>query len=160
MNNKNEELTSEESLDFIQRLKKNDVKTPNEFTLLVGELIREAREQHHLSQVDLAEKINRRPATISEIENGKSDISIQTLLALAIVLEKPISYFFPNSLLKNIVMDVKSSFQQKCLEILARIEYFGDQKLTLDVLTALEENFQEDFDRVINPEQYQNNEEE
>lgn len=160
MNNKNEELTSSESLDFIQRLKNNDVKTPNEFTKLVGELIREAREQHHLSQVDLAGKINRRPATISEIENGKSDISIQTLLALAIVLEKPISYFFPKSLLKDIVMDVKSSFQQKGLEILARIEYFGDQKLTLDVLTTLEKNFEEDFDRVVNPEQYQNSEDE
>lgn len=57
-------------------------------------------------------------------------------------------------------MDVKSSFQQNGLETLARIEYFGDQKLTLDVLTTLEKNFEEDFDRVVNPENYQEGDEE
>ena len=153
MENK-KELSNKKSLDYIQRLKKNDVKTPNEFTKLVGEFIREAREQRHMSQVDLAEKINRRAATISDIENGKSDISIQTLLSLAIVLEKPISYFFPKSLLKDIVMDVKSTFQQKGLEILTGIEFFGDQKLTLDILKVLSENFEDDFDRTTHPEKY------
>ncbi len=97
-----------ESLEFIDNLKANSLKTPNKFTIKMGRLIREAREECSWSQSDLAEKINRRPATISFIENGKSDISVQTLLVLAIVLGKPISYFFPQSLLKDIVMDVKS----------------------------------------------------
>ena len=66
---------------------------------------------HSLSQTDLAEIINRRPTTISYIENGKSDISVETLSVLVILLGKPISYFFPQSLLKDMVMDVKSESQ-------------------------------------------------
>jgi transcriptional regulator with XRE-family HTH domain len=154
MDSKKKELSNSKSIDYIQRLKNNDVKTPNEFTKLVGKFIREAREQRHMSQVELAEKINRRPATISEIENGKSDISIQALLSLAIALEKPISYFFPKSLLKDIVMDVKSPFQQKGLEILTGIEFFGDQKLTLDILKVLSDSFEEDYEHASHPENY------
>lgn len=144
-----------ESIDYIQRLKANELKTPNEFTKLLGEHIREAREDKGWSQSQLAENINRRSATISEIENGKSDISIQTLLVLAIVLDKPISYFFPKSLLKDLVMDVKSPFQQKGLEILTNIEYFGDCQLTIDILKVLADRFEEEYDRAINPEKYE-----
>ena len=129
-------------------------KAPNKYTIAMGELIRKARKEAGLSQEELAEEINRRPATISEIEIGKSDISIQTLLVLAIAIDKPISYFFPKSLLKDRGMDVKSPFQQKGLEILTEIEFFGDQKLTLEILKVLSDNLEEDYDRTINPENY------
>ncbi len=51
-------------------------------------------------------------------------------------------------------MDVKSPFQQKGLEILTGIEHFGDQKLTIDILKVLSDNFGEDYDRAVNPEKY------
>jgi len=146
---------TEESLDFIDNLKKNSLITPNEFTIRMGKLIREAREEHSWSQSDLAEKINRRPATISDIENGKSDISVQTLLVLTIVLGKPISYFFPQSLLKDRVMDVKSEFQHKALNYLGIIDIFGAQKMTLKILEAISDDCEEELDNRNNdPENY------
>ena len=53
----------------------------------MGKLIRTARKELGLSQVKLAELVNRRPATISDIENGKSEISVITLAVLAINLQ-------------------------------------------------------------------------
>lgn len=128
---------------FIDELLSNELKTPNEFTIRMGKLIKDAREENLWSQSELAERIHRRPATISDIENGKSDISIQTLLVLAIVLGKPISYFFPKSLLKDMVMDVKTPFQHKALNYLGIIEFFGEQKMTLDILEAISDSCKE-----------------
>lgn len=149
-NNNKKVIPNAKSLEFIQRLRKNDVKTPNEFTELVGEYVRYARMEKEWSQAEFAKMINRRPATISEIENGKSDISIQTLVTLAVVLEKPISYFFPTSLLKDVIMDVKSPFQHKALEMLNGIEFFGGEKMTLEILKVLVDNLEDEYNRSDN----------
>jgi len=136
-------------IEFIEKLKSNELKIPNEFTIEMGKSIRKAREEMGLSQAQLATKTNRRPATISDIENGKSEIGVLTLSLFAITLNKPISYFFPESLLKGFVMDVKSAFQQEILNIARAIELFGDQSLTLDLLKVLSNHFENDHDNVI-----------
>jgi ribosome-binding protein aMBF1 (putative translation factor) len=69
-------------IEFFQAIKSNQYKTPNEFTVSMGKLIRIAREENGMSQFELAKEINRRPATISLIENGKSEISVITLMLL------------------------------------------------------------------------------
>lgn len=143
----------DELVIFLDQLRNNSVKTPNEFTIEMGKLIRLARDEKGWSQAEFASKMKRRIATISDIENGKSDISIITLLAFAVILVKPISYFFPKSLLKDTVMDVKSPFQQQGLELLRRIEFFDGTELTLDILKRLanyfEEQYQTDNEEVI-----------
>jgi hypothetical protein len=53
-------------------------------------------------------------------------------------------------LLKNIIVDVKSSFQHKILELARRIEYFGDQSLTLDILKVLSDHFENDNEAMMN----------
>ena len=58
-----------------------------------------------ISQVELARQIYRRQATISDIENGKSEISAGTIMLLAASLDKPVSYFFPRPLLKEIKIE-------------------------------------------------------
>ena len=68
---------------------------PNQFTLGMGSLIRKAREESGLSQRELARKIYRRQAALSEIENGLMQPDAETLLALSYHLQKPINYFFP-----------------------------------------------------------------
>ena len=83
----------------------------------MGKLIRDARKDIGLSQVELAEKMNRRPATISDVENGKSDITVLTLASFAIHLQKPVSYFFPPSILSNMILDVKSPFEREVLDL-------------------------------------------
>jgi transcriptional regulator with XRE-family HTH domain len=133
-------------IEFFQLVKANQYKTPNEFTQGMGELIRLAREERGMSQVDLAKEINRRPATISLIENGKSEISVLTLMLFAIALQKPISYFFPASLLKDWIVDIKTPFEQKGLELLRNIEFFGDAKFTLDLLKLLLNHFEEEYE--------------
>ena len=69
--------------------------TPNKFTIEMGNNIRQAREEAGMSQSALAKMIFRRRATISDIENGKSEVGSLTLSRLSAVLDKPISFFFP-----------------------------------------------------------------
>jgi transcriptional regulator with XRE-family HTH domain len=136
-------------VEFFQSVKANKYKTPNEFTEGMGELIRIAREEKGMSQVELAKEINRRPATISLIENGKSEISVITLMLFAIALNKPISYFFPPSLLKDWIVDIKTPFEQKGLELLRAIEHIGNEKFTLDMLKLLRDYFEDDFEAAM-----------
>jgi len=82
--------------EFLKKLMHNELTIPNEFTIEMGKLIRAAREDKELSQTELADKLSRRQATISDFENGKIEIGILTLVQLAIVFGKPISYFIPN----------------------------------------------------------------
>jgi transcriptional regulator with XRE-family HTH domain len=63
---------------------------PNKFTVALGELIRKARENDGMSQKELADRIYRRQATLSDLEIGKSEVGTVTLVLLAAALEKPI----------------------------------------------------------------------
>jgi transcriptional regulator with XRE-family HTH domain len=141
----------EKQVEFIHLLKANKLTTPNDFTIGVGNLIRQAREDNGMSQSELAKALNRRQGTISDIENGKSEIGILTLVQFAVELQKPISYFFPDSLLKEFITDVKSPFQHKMLEIAQRIEMYGENEFILKILDVLEDR----FDKYMNPENYE-----
>ena len=48
----------------------------------IGEIIREARKEAHLTQEELAAKTGTRKSFISRIENGRSDIQLSTLYKL------------------------------------------------------------------------------
>lgn len=141
----NDDRDIRKDVEFIEKLKANELKTPNEFTIEMGKFIRKAREDAGFSQAEFAKKTNRRPATISDIENGKSEIGVLTLALFAITLQKPISYFFPESLLKKFVLDVKTPFEQEVLEIAKDIEFFGDETLTLGLLKVLRNHFEEGY---------------
>ena len=67
-------------------------------------------------------------------------------MVLAIILGKPISYFFPQSLLKDMVMDVKSEFQHKALNYLGIIDFFGGQEMTLKILKVIADDCEEQLD--------------
>jgi transcriptional regulator with XRE-family HTH domain len=72
---------------------------PNNLTWAIGEKIRDASQEAGLTQAELAERVHRRQAAISQIENGKMLLDAETLVYLAGVLDKPIRYFFPDALL-------------------------------------------------------------
>jgi transcriptional regulator with XRE-family HTH domain len=76
--------------------------TPNKFTLEMGELIRSARNEANLSQSDLAKKVYRRQATISDLETGKSQADAITVALIAAALKKPVAFFFPPWVHSNI----------------------------------------------------------
>lgn len=59
----------------------------------LGEIIRKRRIELNLTQQELAEKMGYTSfTTISKIENGKNDITIETAKKFASILKVPISY--------------------------------------------------------------------
>ena len=80
---------------FLSKFIEDTGSTPNGFTMGMGELVRKARLEAKLSQTDLAERIYIRQASISEIENGKREVSSSEIIYLSHALNKPITYFFP-----------------------------------------------------------------
>ncbi len=48
----------------------------------IGEILREARKEAHMTQEELAKKIGARKSFISRIENGHNDIQLSTLYRL------------------------------------------------------------------------------
>lgn len=63
----------------------------------VGERVRLAREEAGMSQAELAERIGRRQAYVSDVETGKTEPNATTLAVLAKILAKPVAFFFPES---------------------------------------------------------------
>ena len=68
---------------------------PNAFSEAIGLLLRQAREDRGWSQAYLADLIQVRRPTISDVETGKRIPDLVLLLSLASALNKPLSYFIP-----------------------------------------------------------------
>ena len=60
----------------------------------IGGKIRRARRNRELSQMELAEVLNRDKSFISSVERGKRPIKTEMLEKIAETLEVPISYFY------------------------------------------------------------------
>ncbi len=99
---------------------------PNKYTKVMGELIRKAREEAGLSQEELAKKIYRRRAAVSDIENGKVEFSVWVLPYLSSALNKPIGYFFPKGIIENIQEDSLSPLEQ---ELLSNFRNMWDERI-------------------------------
>jgi transcriptional regulator with XRE-family HTH domain len=120
--------------EFIKKLKENKTPPPNDLTIGMGVLIRKARELKGWSQKELAQHVGSRQSTISDIEKGKNEIGIFTLSIISFFLDKPISYFIPEGILKSHLADVNSINQQKLLEMFKEIEYYGGADFALKQL--------------------------
>lgn len=73
---------------------------PNSFTIEMGKTIREMRLEARLSQSELGKLAYFHQASISQIENGKREVSSSELLYLSSALNKPILSFFPPGIRK------------------------------------------------------------
>ncbi|HCC79415.1 MAG: hypothetical protein A2X25_06815 [Chloroflexi bacterium GWB2_49_20] len=104
----------------------NKVIRPNNFTHYLGDAIRNAREKLGLSQAELAELIFTRRATLSDIENGKTEPDASTLSYLARSLGKPISYFFSPASYKNIKPEDLNPLES---ELLIHFQQIWDDQL-------------------------------
>lgn len=149
----------DKQLEFLKLLKANKLKSPNDFTIGMGYLVKQAREEKGISQAQLAKTMNRRQGTISDIENGKYEIGILTLVHFAIELQKPISFFFPKTLFtEKWTSDANTPFEEKVLEFAKYIEPIGDTEFILKVLKTLEDYFYKQMDMELHPEDYQQEE--
>ena len=77
------------TFDELLNIKYGKPGTPNrdEFesrakAFVVGEMIKDARKEAHLTQEELAEKTGTKKSYISRVENGKIDIQISTLFKI------------------------------------------------------------------------------
>lgn len=113
-------------INDIKKLLDGQLDVPNQFTKGIGELVRTARDEEGMTQKKLAERISKSQVTISDIENGKMDISFLTMVSIALVLGRPIISFFPESLLKELMAEAKSKDEQ---EFLNAFQYIFDQDL-------------------------------
>jgi len=75
---------------------------PNKFTIGMGSLIRNARQEAGLTQEQLASNAYIPQSTLSKMENGKVEASSSELIYLSNALDKPINYFFPKQLLRQL----------------------------------------------------------
>jgi transcriptional regulator with XRE-family HTH domain len=88
---------------------------PNKFTIYLGNQIQKARMEAGLSQEELSNFLQKRRATVSDIENGKGEVDASTLAILAHVLEKPLGYFYPTYLYQEIKQEDLSYLENELL---------------------------------------------
>lgn len=101
--------------NLLNKILKETDSTPNKFTVKMGELVRKARHEAGLSQADLVERIYVRQASISEIENGKREVSSSEIVYLSFALNKPVLYFFPNEYIRDRPSDELSPVIQELI---------------------------------------------
>jgi transcriptional regulator with XRE-family HTH domain len=81
----------------------------------LGDAIRKAREEKGISQDNLAKLISTRRATLSDMENGKTEPDTITLADLAKYLEKPLSYFYPPFIYNEIKQEDLTPLEEELL---------------------------------------------
>ncbi len=124
-------------LETIRNLIADKEPTPNKYTIAIGELIRKAREEANLSQAELARTIYRRQATLSDMENGKVEVSSGTLALLAAALEKPITYFYPPFLYQELKPEKFTPLQQEILMHFNNIWSDHLRKVAIDLVRVI-----------------------
>jgi len=110
---------------------------PTEFTRALGQRIRDARNDRSLSQIRLAKRINRRQAAVSDRENGRMQPDVTTLLLLAEVLEKPVTYFFPPPWGPRVSRGDLTYDEQALLLEFRRLQSEEHREITISQLAAL-----------------------
>ena len=127
------------SLDLISKLVSDNDPAPNEFTVAMGELIKDARLQAGLSQKELASLINRKQTTVSDIENGKIEVNSSLLALISAALEKPITYFFPGFIYRELKPEKFSPLEHELILEFRKIwdEYL--QRVAVDQVKVLGE---------------------
>ena len=116
---------------------RKDLPTP--FTIALGERIREARTLRGLSQAQLAQRIKRRQAAISDMERGRMEPNATALLMLADVLDKPVSFFFPSPWGPKVSRSDLSYDEQALLLEFRRLRDDDYQKIAIRLVAALAE---------------------
>ncbi len=123
---------------IIEFLRYQEEPKPNKFTIYMGEAISKAREEQGLSQDELAKRIYRRRATLSDIETGKADVEAGTLWLLSAYLQKPLSYFYPPYARENIRPEEFGDLEHEVLMHFVRIRGENLQKLAISITRAIE----------------------
>lgn len=96
----------------------------------IGQRIKIARIKKRLTQDTVSELINITPSHMSNIETGKSTVSLQTLIAIANVLRVSI-----DELLCDVILDSKVIFEKELSEVLKDCNEY-EIRVLVDILKA------------------------
>lgn len=100
----------------------------------IGQRIKIARIRKKLTQDTVSEIINITPSHMSNIETGKSSVSLQTLIAIANVLGVSI-----DELLCDTILDSKVVFEKELSEVLKDCNEY-EIRVLVDILKASKES--------------------
>jgi transcriptional regulator with XRE-family HTH domain len=88
--------------DFFEELRGHKDILPNSFSIHLGKLIKNARLEANMTQAELADRARFSQTAISQIEQGKRDVSAAEIIYLSSALNRPILYFYqPYSIRDN-----------------------------------------------------------
>ena len=125
------------ALEIISKILAEKESKPNKFTVSMGKLIRQARTEAGLSQEELAKVLYCRRATISDIETGKSEVTSSQLPLLAASLDKPIGYFFPDWIKREVPPDEMTPEEKEMVIAMRLIWNARLQKAAIQQVKAL-----------------------
>ena len=83
---------------YIEERKQKDKKFAFKFNeefekFKIGILLRKARTEAHITQTELAKRLNTKKSSISRIENHAEDIKLSTLVKVATALDKQLKIY-------------------------------------------------------------------
>ena len=84
---------------------KNTLNTKNTGNIILGQNIRDIRKNLHLTQEDFAEKLNINANFLSQIETGKTGISIDNLINICNVAKCSPTHLFKGLIQFDDIMD-------------------------------------------------------
>lgn len=97
---------------------------------VIGRNIKHIRETKGIKQVHLAKILKMTPASVSYIENGKSDVSIGKLEKIAKALEVNILDFFSRSLYEDPLADRKRVLEEAAIGLVNMYNDLAHQRST------------------------------
>ena len=115
------------------------VRLPNKWSLAMGDLIRQAREDASMPQEELAAQIYKHRPAISEMERGKMIPDAFTLAFLAAALNKPLAYFIPQPLRREFKEESISTEEQELLTHFRHIWDEQTRQIAINQVRALAE---------------------
>ncbi len=98
----------------------------------IGKRIKRLRLQKHMTQEALSEKIDISAKHLSNIENNNAHPSIETLVAIANILECSLDYF----VLENIVETQETNYNQEFINIMKSCTT-QEKRILIDILYAV-----------------------
>ncbi len=130
---------------FRELFREQEEPKPNKFTLYMGEAIKQAREEAGMSQEELAQKIYRRRATLSDIETGKADVDAGILWLLSAYLKKPLSYFYPEYARENMTPEEMGPLEHELQMHFMEIRGNAVKKLAINIVKTMSKFETKDF---------------
>jgi transcriptional regulator with XRE-family HTH domain len=127
-------------LDFLRSFLPPD-NIPNRFTIAVGELIKNARIDAGLTQEELSWNAYIPQSTLSKMENGKAEPSASEIVYLSNALSKPITYFYPNQIVRHLkIEEVEDELLNKLLMLGRKLDDGELRKIIAQVRAIIELN--------------------